>query len=61
MNHHDLEQQRTSDIEREKAAARLFEQFIEENASELKLIAHWGDGHGGYMLDVIQKKLGVEP
>ncbi|MGV2930177.1 hypothetical protein ACE3G8_04045 [Vreelandella venusta] len=61
MSDHDLEQQRATDIEREKAAARLFEQFIEDNASELKLIAHWGDGHGGYMLDVILKKLGIEP
>ncbi|WP_311949295.1 hypothetical protein [Halomonas piscis] len=57
----DLEQQRANDIAREKAAERLFEQFIEDNAEELKLIAHWGDGHGGYMLHVIQEKLGVKP
>lgn len=61
MNQSDLEQQRLNDIEREQAAARLFEQFVEENAEQLKLIAHWGDGHGGYMLNVIQQKLGVEP
>ena len=58
---HNHGNQRQEEIEREQKAVTLFTRFVEENAEELKLIAHWGDGHCGYMLQVLQEKLGRQP
>ncbi|NVN55208.1 hypothetical protein FLM52_05270 [bacterium Scap17] len=56
---HEAAQQ--DEIERERRAVKLFNDFIDENADELKLIAHWGDGHCGYMLHILQEKLSRKP
>lgn len=44
---------------REQAAIRTFQTFLRENREELRLLAHWGDGHGAYLLSILQQELGV--
>lgn len=55
----------SSDVEecaaREQRALHTFQAFLRANREELRLVAHWGDGHGAYLLSILQKELGVEP
>ena len=46
---------------REKNAIDMFEQFIIDNAEELKIVARWGDGKCGYLADIMIEHLIVEP
>lgn len=46
---------------REQVAIEAFRQFLRENRDELRLVAHWGDGHGAYLLGVLREELGVVP
>lgn len=46
---------------REQAALRTFRAFLREHREELRLVAHWGDGHGAYLLAILQEELGVVP
>ena len=36
------------------AADQKFRRFLEENKAELSLVAHWGDGHCGHLIQVLK-------
>lgn len=47
------------DIRAEREADELFRAFVRDNREALRLIAHWGDGHCGYIVSVIADELGM--
>lgn len=44
----------------EVEACEIFRNFLKENKEKLMLIAHWGDGHMGYLIDVMSDELGID-
>lgn len=46
---------------REQLAVQVFRAFLAENRELLRLVAHWGDGAGGFLLSVLQDELDVHP
>lgn len=40
-------------------AWEMFDRFLTENAKELKLIAHWGDGDMGAMISLMRDRLEI--
>lgn len=47
--------------DQEKQAVLLFSDFVKDNADTLRVIAHWGDGYGGYLRDLMMEQLGIAP
>lgn len=43
----------------EREALKSFRSYCRENAHLLRFIAHWGDGRGGYLLQVVQEETGI--
>jgi len=52
-------QDTTAAAEAERVAEALFRSFVRENADALRLIAHWGDGAGGYLAKIVCDEVGV--
>lgn len=51
----------SDDIAAQDRAVDTFRSFLRENRDLLRLVAHWGDGHGAYLLGILQEELGIAP
>lgn len=50
-----------NEIEKEQKAIALLDKFISEHGSDLKPIAHWGDGFCGFIAGKFQEYFELKP
>lgn len=50
-----------NDLEKEQYAIQILNEFIEKHGDDIKPIAHWGDGHCGFITEKFQEFFNLKP
>lgn len=48
------------EIDAERRASMIFDRFLADHGNDLRAVAHWGDGEGGWLIAKLKAAVGIE-